>query len=203
MTETTPRYQASKTCGDCSLSGGGICAVTLAGVEPTMPACKRHRQRVEREEDQIDIERPPDPWTTGADGVDVTNSICVNCTHCVTRPGKDGMRDYANAQCRLHRLIASIERLECDDFQHWTIPLQRRTDEIDASGVQNRQVGGDHYVRHAIQPWDIWREYNLDPWEASALKYLLRRKGKRLEDLEKCRHCLDYLIERERATGGV
>jgi hypothetical protein len=67
------------------------------------------------------------------------------------------------------------------------------------SGVQTRQVGGDHYVRHSIQPWDIWREYNLDPWEASALKYLLRRKENRLTDLEKCRHYLDYLIERERS----
>lgn len=67
------------------------------------------------------------------------------------------------------------------------------------SHVQNHQVGGDHYLKHAIQPWDIWREYDLDPWEAGALKYLLRRKENRLQDLKKCRHYLDYLIAREEA----
>jgi hypothetical protein len=59
------------------------------------------------------------------------------------------------------------------------------------------QIGGDHYNKHSIQPWQIWEEYRLDPWEANALKYLLRRKHDRLEDLKKCRHYLDYLIERE------
>ena len=62
-----------------------------------------------------------------------------------------------------------------------------------------RQVGGAHYVKHAIQPWDIIREYGLNFWEGNALKYLLRRKGSRVDDLEKCRHYIDYLIERERA----
>lgn len=71
----------------------------------------------------------------------------------------------------------------------------------DQIGVQHRQVGGDHYSRHAIQPWDIIREYGMDFWEGNALKYLLRRKENRLQDLEKARHYLDYLIERERANG--
>ena len=80
-------------------------------------------------------------------------------------------------------------------------PIMCRDFEADGavSRVQRTQIGGDHYTRHAIQPWDIISEYKLDFWEGNALKYLLRRKGKRLEDLEKCRHYLDYLIERERA----
>lgn len=114
--------------------------------------------------------------------------ICVDCRHYQAQTDRAGW-------CRHEQeAVSGIEG--CYGFARIEPEI-----EIDATGVQNRQVGGDHYVRYAIQPWDIWREYSLDPWEASALKYLLRRKGKRLEDLEKCRHYLDYLIERERATG--
>lgn len=61
------------------------------------------------------------------------------------------------------------------------------------------QIGGDHYRKFRIQPWDIRKEYNLNPWEADVLSYLLRRKPgvPRIEDLKKARHCLDYLIEEE------
>jgi hypothetical protein len=59
------------------------------------------------------------------------------------------------------------------------------------------QVGGDHYSRHTIQPFDIIDEYDLNFYEGNALKYILRRKGDRLTDLKKARHYLDVLIERE------
>lgn len=66
----------------------------------------------------------------------------------------------------------------------------------DGSSAQGcKQVGGDHYLKHSIQPWDIIDEYDLNFYEGNVLKYLLRRKGKRLEDLEKCRHYLDKVIE--------
>ena len=65
------------------------------------------------------------------------------------------------------------------------------------------QVGGDHYLKHSIQPWDIWQEYELNAFEGAVLKYLLRRKGDRVEDLKKARHTLDRLIEIEEARGGV
>lgn len=59
------------------------------------------------------------------------------------------------------------------------------------------QVGGDHYSRHTIQPFDIIDEYNLNFYEGNALKYLLRQKGDRIQDLKKARHYIDVLIERE------
>jgi hypothetical protein len=61
-----------------------------------------------------------------------------------------------------------------------------------------RQVGGDHYIQHGrMQPWEIWKHYKLNPWEASAIKYILRRKdpAKRSEDLRKAAHCLEYLAQ--------
>lgn len=69
---------------------------------------------------------------------------------------------------------------------------------------RDKQVGGDHYRKHKIQPFDIIDEYELGFDEGNALKYLLRRKGNRLEDLQKAAHYLERLIEKEqaRATEG-
>ncbi len=63
------------------------------------------------------------------------------------------------------------------------------------------QIGGDHYRKHKIQVWDIADEYDLNYFEGAILKYLLRIKGNRLEDLKKARHTLDRLIEIEEARG--
>ena len=63
--------------------------------------------------------------------------------------------------------------------------------------ASSRQIGGDHYRKHRIQPWDIWEAYGLDAFTGAILKYLLRDKGNRLEDLKKPRHTLDKLIESE------
>ncbi len=62
-----------------------------------------------------------------------------------------------------------------------------------------RQVGGDHYAKHRIQPWDVIECYGLDFWEGNALKYLMRRKTgvPRLEDLQKLQHYVEKLIDRE------
>lgn len=68
--------------------------------------------------------------------------------------------------------------------------------------TRDDQVGGAHYKDYRIQPWDIWQEYGLNAFEGAVLKYLLRRKGDRLEDLKKARHTLDRLIEIEEAQGG-
>lgn len=65
------------------------------------------------------------------------------------------------------------------------------------SQLRNKQVGGDHYKKHTIQPWDVIEAYGLDFWEGNALKYLLRQKGNRVEDLQKAIHYLEKVIERE------
>jgi hypothetical protein len=66
-----------------------------------------------------------------------------------------------------------------------------------------KQIDGDHYTKRKIQPWDIIEEYKLDFFEGNALKYLLRYKDKDgLVDLEKCKHYIEYLIERETINNG-
>lgn len=67
--------------------------------------------------------------------------------------------------------------------------------EINALDQRDAQVGGDHYTRFNIQPWDIITEYELNFFEGSVLKYLLRwRRKNGLEDLHKARHVLAKLI---------
>lgn len=60
--------------------------------------------------------------------------------------------------------------------------------------VMKKQIGGQHYKTNAIQPWDIIDIFNLNFYEGNALKYLLRRKGNRIEDLEKCKHYIEKEI---------
>lgn len=57
------------------------------------------------------------------------------------------------------------------------------------------QVGGKHYTAHEVQPWDIIDMYGLSFYEGNVLKYLLRQKGRRIEDLQKAKHYLERMIE--------
>lgn len=68
---------------------------------------------------------------------------------------------------------------------------------------RDKQVGGNHYKEHAIQPWDIIIEYGLDYFEGNALKYLLRRKNNRFEDLSKAIHYLEqasHMVKQKAAS---
>jgi hypothetical protein len=42
--------------------------------------------------------------------------------------------------------------------------------------IRNYNIGKSDYSRHKIQPWDIWLEYNLNPWDADIIKRILRTK---------------------------
>lgn len=51
--------------------------------------------------------------------------------------------------------------------------------------IREYNVGNSDYSKHKIQPWDIWREYDLNPWDADIVKRILRTKeepGKSKED---------------------
>ena len=45
-----------------------------------------------------------------------------------------------------------------------------------SSETRNYNVGKSDYAKHKIQPWDIWKEYNLNPWDADIVKRVLRTK---------------------------
>lgn len=62
--------------------------------------------------------------------------------------------------------------------------------------VQSYNVGKSDYAKHTIQPWDIWKEYNLNPWDADIVKRVLRSKEgeARTLDYEKIIHICKYRI---------
>ena len=64
--------------------------------------------------------------------------------------------------------------------------------------VNSQQVGGQHYRKLRIQPWDYIAANNLGWFEGSIVKYITRHRDKGgIEDLLKARHILDKLIALE------
>ena len=56
--------------------------------------------------------------------------------------------------------------------------------------VREMNVGSSDYSKHLIQPWAIWQEYDLNPWDADIIKRVLRHKATdtRKMDYEKIIH---------------
>lgn len=72
------------------------------------------------------------------------------------------------------------------------------------SNVRDYNVGKSDYSKHKIQPWDIWLEYGLNPWDADIVKRVLRTKEgeDRKLDYEKIIHvCQERIrqLEAERS----
>lgn len=60
------------------------------------------------------------------------------------------------------------------------------------------QIGGTHYKQMKIQPVDFIYENNIPYMEANVIKYVCRHKVKNgLQDLEKAKHYIDLLIQKE------
>jgi len=58
-------------------------------------------------------------------------------------------------------------------------------------------VGSSDYAKRKIQPWDIWEEYALDPWDADIIKRVLRKKegDNPTLDYQKIKHICDKKID--------
>ena len=64
--------------------------------------------------------------------------------------------------------------------------------------VWKKQIGGNHYRKYKLQPSQFVTENKLLYPEGCVIKYILRHndKGKK-EDLEKAKHFIDMIIERD------
>ena len=47
---------------------------------------------------------------------------------------------------------------------------------IIGNSARDYNIGTSDYSKHVIQPWSIWLDYNLDPWDADIIKRVLRTK---------------------------
>ena len=62
----------------------------------------------------------------------------------------------------------------------------------------DKQVGGNHYKKYAIQPVEYAMANHLNYCQANAIKYTTRYKDKGgVEDLRKAIHNIELLIELE------
>jgi hypothetical protein len=60
--------------------------------------------------------------------------------------------------------------------------------------VRTKQIAGNHY-KSKIEPWDVFLDWELDPWACNVIKYIQRhRKKAGKEDLEKAKHYLEFMI---------
>ena len=67
--------------------------------------------------------------------------------------------------------------------------------------VWKKQIGGKHYIKYKIQPSKFVVENKLLYPEGSVIKYILRHQDKGgKEDLEKAKHFIDMIIERDYKT---
>lgn len=48
---------------------------------------------------------------------------------------------------------------------------------INSDSVRSGNFGESDYSKHLIQPWSIWLDHDLDPFDADIIKRVLRRKG--------------------------
>ena len=62
----------------------------------------------------------------------------------------------------------------------------------------DKQIGGTHYQKFKIQPSKFITHNKLLFAEGSAIKYICRRAHKgEVQDLEKAKHYIDMIIERD------
>lgn len=74
----------------------------------------------------------------------------------------------------------------------------------DENSVRNHNIGTSDYSQHIIQPWSIWLDHNLNPWDADIIKRVLRNKlgESRRQDYEKIIHiCQERIRQIETQIG--
>lgn len=74
----------------------------------------------------------------------------------------------------------------------------------DENNVRSHNVGTSDYYTHVVQPWAIWLDWNLNPWDADIVKRVLRNKlgESRKQDYEKIIHiCQERIRQIETQIG--
>lgn len=42
--------------------------------------------------------------------------------------------------------------------------------------IRRNNIGASDYSKHIIQPWSVWLDWNLNPWDADIVKRICRHK---------------------------
>ena len=65
--------------------------------------------------------------------------------------------------------------------------------QFEAEEIRNHNVGNSNYSQmpKGYQPWDLWKIFHMNPWDADILKRLLRTKAEPCMTMAESRK-LDY-----------
>ena len=150
--------------------------------------------------------------------MDIQTSIMLGGQKYIFEKTKYESTSAACENCALQKLCHDIDGATlCDDLgiaRYSTYNFRRATNEeqeattgetntipadlycrlqklgIIPNEVRDMNVGASDYSNHLIQPWAIWQEYDLNPWDADIIKRVLRHKAtdSRKMDYEKIIH---------------
>ena len=72
----------------------------------------------------------------------------------------------------------------------WALYQKLKQIGIIPSEERSYNIGNSDYSKHIIQPWSIWIDWELNPWDADIIKRTLRTKvgDSRISDYEKIIH---------------
>ena len=81
----------------------------------------------------------------------------------------------------------------CPKEQVGNKDLKALKDKMSAESIRNHNIGNSNYAKMptGYQPWDLWKVYHLNPWDADILKRLVRTKAEPGMTIEESRR-LDY-----------
>ena len=106
----------------------------------------------------------------------------------------------------ISKLGSKIEIVEYGDCYYVCSTQLGNTIELDDEVLDNaydqieepNQIGGNHYSKLKIDPYEYAMENNLNPLQMNAIKYITRYKDKNgIEDLKKALHTINRLIDYE------
>ena len=77
-------------------------------------------------------------------------------------------------------------------------------DDWDSTLPQEKQIGGSHYKKFKIQPYEFISKNNLSFYQGNVVKYVCRYLHKnKIEDLEKIKHYCDLEIKKMKDKDNV
>ena len=116
------------------------------------------------------------------------SDVCVDVDDCTERNfSADGWYEIGFASVRgMGRKTAGFG----SDLYKDKEPVEVKEDKEDKEDIRSYNVGASDYAQHKIQPWDIYLDYDLNPWDADIVKRVLRTKktDTRIMDYEKIIH---------------
>lgn len=95
----------------------------------------------------------------------------------------------------LDKLVPDVVANKSVDYSGIKVEFEKVAD-YTKENHRDYNVGSSNYAAMKIQPWDVWRAWDLNPWDADIVKRIARTKNipgmsiqeARIEDYEKIIH---------------